>query len=110
MRGALYFLAAALVAVSAFWAYRVNYQAQEAQSRVADLRARIEREREAINVLRAEWAWLTAPDRLRQLVDANATALGLAPMSGASFMAVADAPRPAPVVWDAAPQDGSAAP
>jgi hypothetical protein len=93
MRGAVHFLAAALVAISAFWAYRVNYQAQEAQSRVAALHAQIAREREAISVLRAELAWLTAPDRIGALVAKHAGELGLAPMRGAAYASVDDIPR-----------------
>lgn len=100
MRGAFYFLAAALVAVSAFWAYRVNYQAQEAQARVVALRGQIAREREALAVLRAEWAWLSAPDRLRRLVDQHADALGLSPVRGASFVAAGRLPvRPIDADW-----------
>ncbi len=118
MRGVLYFFAAALVAASAFWAYNVNYAAKAAQERVAALRLELAREREAIGVLRAEWAYLTAPDRLRALADANAGALALAPLSGASFIALDAIPAPppeafwaraAPSVFAPAPR-GSAAP
>lgn len=77
MRLLLYFSAIVLVAVCATWAYRVNYATQEALNRVAGLRAEIAREREALVVLRAEWAYLNRPDRLRTLVDAHAGALGL---------------------------------
>src|SRR5690606_6275561 len=64
MRLTLYLSAIVLVAVCATWAYRVNYATQEAMNRVADLRAAIALEREALGVLRAEWAYLNRPDRL----------------------------------------------
>ena len=89
MRYVLYLSAAVLVVVCATWAYRVNYATQEALNRVADLRAQIAREREALSVLEAEWAYLNRPDRLRALVDANAAELGLVPLTPEQFGEVA---------------------
>ncbi len=77
MRVVLYLSAVVLVAVCATWAYRVNYATQEAFNRVADLRAAIAAEREALGMLEAEWAYLNRPDRLRALVTAYAEALQL---------------------------------
>ena len=77
MRLTLYLSAIVLVAVCATWAYRVNYATQEALNRVADLRAAIASEREALDVLRAEWAYLNRPDRLRALASAHAETLQL---------------------------------
>jgi hypothetical protein len=94
MRTAAHFLAAAVVAAMAFWAYRVNYDTQAALDRVDALRAEIARERDAIRVLEAEWAWLNAPERLQRLVDANAAALGLEPMSGERYADIAEIPLP----------------
>lgn len=96
MRGALYIAAAALVALTAFWAYRINYKAVAALDRVQALRAEIAREHEALVVLRADWAWLNAPERLSALLAAHGAALGLAPLSGAQFAALADVPSPPP--------------
>lgn len=77
MRLTLYLSAIVLVAVCATWAYRVNYATQEALNRVADLHAAIASEREALDVLRAEWAYLNRPDRLRALASAHAETLQL---------------------------------
>ncbi len=77
--------AVVLVAVCATWAYRVNYSTQEAQNRLADLRARIASEREALGVLEAEWAYLNRPDRLRALVDAHAAELNLVALQPENF-------------------------
>ena len=63
----------------------MNYATQEALDRVADLREQIAAEREALAVLNAEWAYLNRPDRLRELVDRNAEALGLAELTPDQF-------------------------
>lgn len=96
MRGALYFAAAALVAAVAFWAYQVNYAAQAALERIAELRGELARERESIRVLEAEWAWLNAPDRLQRLAALHAETLALEPMDGARFGLIAEIPFRAP--------------
>ena len=99
MRYLLPLSALVLVVLCATWAYRVNYATQEALNRVADLRAEIAREREALAVLKAEWAYLNRPDRLRALVTANAEALGLVALSPEQFgepAMVAFPPEPEP--------------
>ena len=96
MRGALHFAAALFVAAVAFWAYTVNYAAQETLERVGELRRDIGREREAIRVLEAEWAWLNAPDRLRRLLELHGAALALEPMDGARFAGFEELPPRAP--------------
>lgn len=108
MRVILYLSACVVVVVCATWAYRVNYATQEALNRVDDLRYDISREREAIAVLQAEWAYLNRPDRLKALVAANADALGLAELSPDTFgeiAMVAFPPEPEP---DEALQDAAA--
>ena len=99
MRAILYLSATVLVVLCAVWAYRVNYTTQDAQNRVADLRAAIARERESLAVLRAEWAYLNRPDRLAVLVERNAEALGLAPLTPEQF---AD---PAMIAFPQPPED-----
>ena len=94
MRLVLHLSAIVLVVVCATWAYRVNYATQEAMNRVADLRARIAEEQEALAVLHAEWAYLNRPDRLKALVAANAKALGLVELSPDQFGEVASVPFP----------------
>jgi hypothetical protein len=100
MRVVLHLSAAVLVVVCATWAYRVNYTTQEALDRVADLNEEIAAEREALAVLKAEWAYLNRPDRLRQLVDLNAEALGLADLTPEQFgdAAMVAYPPPAEVL------------
>jgi hypothetical protein len=106
MRLLLHLSAAVLVVVCATWAYRVNYATQEALDRVADLHEQIAAEREALAVLNAEWAYLNRPDRLRELVDMNAEALGLAELTPDQFgeaAMVAYPPEPEVVAVGAEP-------
>ncbi|MDF2234007.1 cell division protein FtsL [Albimonas sp. CAU 1670] len=97
MRSLLYVSALALVCVVAIWAYRVINDTQDLASEVEALHSQIAREREAIAVLHAEWAWLNRPERLDRLVAAHAEELGLAPLTPLQFAeaaAVAFQPPP----------------
>lgn len=99
MRFTIYISAVVLVAVCATWAYRVNYATQEALNRVADLRRAIAAEREALDVLKAEWAYLNRPDRLRALVTAHFETLQLIDLQPGHYgeaVMVAFPPEPAP--------------
>jgi hypothetical protein len=101
VRLVLYISAVVFVAVCATWAYRVNYATQEALNRVADLRAQIAHEREALAVLQAEWAYLNRPDRLMALVEAHEAELGLQPLAPEQFgeaAMVAYPPEPSAVL------------
>jgi hypothetical protein len=117
VRAALYLSAVVLVAVCATWAYRVNYATQEALNRLADLRAEIAAEREALSVLNAEWAYLNRPDRLAALVAGPGAELGLAPLTPEQYgdvAVVAFPPEPAPpadaLAASGAPADAAAPP
>ena len=58
-----------IIAIAA-WSYNVNYDTRLTLDRVGELHEKIARERERLQVLRVEWAYLNAPDRLERLVDA----------------------------------------
>lgn len=63
-------VAGVAIAVAAAAAlYNLKLEASEASGRVDALRAEIGREHEAIAVLRAEWAELNAPSRLKGLAE-----------------------------------------
>jgi hypothetical protein len=94
MRTLLVLSGACLVVVFATWTYRVNYSTQEAANRLADLRSAIAREREAMSVLRAEWAFLNRPDRLSGLVSSRGADLGLVPIQPDQFGEVANVAFP----------------
>ncbi|HUF56285.1 MAG TPA: cell division protein FtsL [Thermohalobaculum sp.] len=82
------------IVVVAAWAYNVNYRTATALDRVEALRTKIAAEREHIQVLEVEWAWLNNPDRLARLVAMNADRLGLGPMTLRHFGRVAAVPFP----------------
>ncbi len=101
MRSALVLFACAMVVMFATWAYRVNYDTREAVQRVTDLQFAIAREREALGVLRAEWAYLNRPDRLRELAEEHFAELRLMPMQPSSFAEAAEVAFPEPSLEDA---------
>lgn len=68
-----------------FWAYQENYQTRAAQSELRKVQREIVRMHENMTVLRAEWAWLNRPERLRALVHANNARLGLMDMAPEHF-------------------------
>ena len=85
MRTVLYILTTLAVIGLAFWAYRENYATQAALAETRDLRQEIREAHERLAVLRAEWAYLNRPDRLRELADLNFERLGLMPMTPEHF-------------------------
>lgn len=99
MRPLLYLMAAMVVMGLAFWAYRENYATQAQIDQMQKVQREIASLRENLGVLRAEWAYLNRPDRLRQLVDMNFDRLRLAPVQANQFGAARniDYPPPAPV-------------
>jgi len=85
MRSLLYILTTLSVIGLAYWAYNENYATQAAQKRVRGLQADIGAAREKLAVLRAEWAYLNRPDRLRNLAELNFDMLRLMPLEAAHF-------------------------
>ena len=99
MRPLLYLAAVLTVLGLAFWAYRENYRTQAQLDRMQAVQNEIAGLREDLGVLRAEWAYLNRPDRLRQLVDMNFERLRLAPVQSNQFGSARniDYPPPEPV-------------
>mgnify|MGYP001809574132 CR=1 FL=1 len=54
---------------AAAWVYDVKYDAERLSRRASELTRELEREREMIGTLRAEWAHLNQPQRLQTLAD-----------------------------------------
>ncbi len=85
MRCLLYVVTAMLVIGLAFWAYHENYKTQEAIGVTEKLQHDIGAARESLAMLKAEWAYLNRPDRLRELAELNFGRLGLLPLSPEQF-------------------------
>lgn len=96
MKSLLYLLTAAVLMLLAFWAYGENYRTQAALRETERLRAEIGALRERLGVLRAEWAFLNRPERLRDLADLNFDRLGLLPLRPEQFGAIEQVTYPAP--------------
>ena len=85
MRTVLYILTTLAVIGLAFWAYRENYATQEALAETEQLHRDIRAAHARLGVLRAEWAYLNRPDRLRDLADINFDRLGRLPLRPDQF-------------------------
>jgi hypothetical protein len=85
MRAFLYILTSFAVIGLAFWAYRENYATQQALSEADRLHRNIQSAHARLAVLRAEWAYLNRPERLRDLTVLNFDRLGLLPLRPDQF-------------------------
>ncbi len=94
MRSFFLTLAAIAVMALAFWAYRENYRTQSALAELRGLQGEVGQLRENLGVLRAEWAYLNRPDRLRELAEINFERLGLLPLQPEQFGEVAQITYP----------------
>ncbi len=98
MRGFIYVLTALAVIGLAFWAYRENYATQQAMREMSNLKEQIAQTRQAINVQRAEWAYLNRPSRLRELADLNYRKLELMPLNAIHYGRLEQIAYPSPVL------------
>ncbi len=98
MRSFMFLLTAMAVIAMAFWAYRENYSTQRALSETTRLHKEIGETRARLAVLRAEWAYLNRPDRLRELTEINFDRLGLLPLRPDQFGKVDQVAYPMPEV------------
>lgn len=85
MKTLAYLLTVLLVFSLAFWAYRENYATQQVVKETQGLQRQIGRAQERLSVLRAEWAYLNRPQRLRELAEINFDRLGLLPLRPDQF-------------------------
>lgn len=96
MRSLTYLAVTLLVMGLAFWAYRENYRTQAAISEMGQVQREIAGLREDLGVLRAEWAYLNRPQRLRQLVDLNFEKLRLVPVESDQYLDLGHVDYPKP--------------
>lgn len=96
MRSILYLSCVLVVMGLAFWAYRENYRTQAAISDMSRVQRDIAGLREDLGVLRAEWAYLNRPQRLRELVDLNFERLRLVPIETGQRLDIGNIDYPKP--------------
>ena len=92
---------AALILAASF-VYKIKFDSTLQAERVAKLRGELRRERNAIAVLRAEWARLDTPGRIQGLADRH---LALQPVKSAQFDKLERLPERAPAAEPPASKD-----
>lgn len=78
---------------SAGYAYSVKYDTLYYSEQVAKLKAKVQKERDSVAVLKAEWHLLNRPDRLQEAADRH---LDLQPLNVQQLARLSDLPSRAP--------------
>jgi hypothetical protein len=94
-----------LLVVAAGYVYEIKFESTLRAVRVAKMRVDVQRERDAIAALRAEWAQLENPARIQGLVRRH---LPLRPADAAQYDALDRLPDRAPVILKPAAADSIA--
>ncbi len=81
----LFWLAAA--AIAALGLYYVSYEVDRLEAELYAANQRLAQQREAIDVLGAEWSYLSQPSRVRELAQRY---LGLEPLTSAQIISFKD--------------------
>ena len=89
----LHFVAISALIGSAGYAYSIKYETLYHAEQVAKLKGKVQRERDAIAVLRAEWQYLNRPDRLQGAVERH---LELQPLGVQQMARMSDLPNRPP--------------
>jgi cell division protein FtsL len=91
----LHIIAIGALVSSALYAYSIKYETTLQAEQLQKLKAKAQREREAIAVLKAEWQFLNRPERLQALADKH---LDLQPMQITQIVRLSDIPNRGPKV------------
>ncbi|MCY4151951.1 MAG: cell division protein FtsL [Aestuariivita sp.] len=94
MKSLLYFFAAIVVSGLVYWAYGESYKTQIALEQRREVQREIGITHARLSVLRAEWAYLNRPDRLRELAQLNFEKLALQPLRPNQFGRIAEVAFP----------------
>ena len=79
------FVGAIIVMALGFWSYQENYKTRDSIADVRQLHRDIGAAHERLSRLRAEWAYLNRPDRLRDLAELNYDRLSLLPLTPEAY-------------------------
>lgn len=79
----------AACAVTIWFAFHIKYKVQESKAELGIARAEMQRDREAIRVLEAEWSFLNQPSHLADLAERH---LDFAPMLVEQVVHLGDIP------------------
>ncbi len=91
----MHIVAIGVLVASAVYVYSVKYKTILWSEKIVETRHAVEREQDAINVLRAEYAILTRPERLQALADKQ---LGMQPLALNQIVKAADLPEAPPKI------------
>jgi cell division protein FtsL len=91
----LHIVAIGALVSSALYAYTIKYETTLQAEQLQKLKAKAQRERDAIAVLKAEWQFLNRPERLQALADKH---LDLQPLKTTQIVRLSDIPNRGPKV------------
>lgn len=91
----LHVVAIGALVSSALYAYSIKYETTLQAEQLQKLKAKAQRERDAIAVLKAEWQFLNRPERLQALADKH---LDLQPLHITQIVRLSDIPNRGPKV------------
>ena len=91
----------------AAFTFKVKQDSEAAIERVRELEAAIAAEKDAIDVLKADWSLLTDPGRIAELVERYQDQLSIRPLEPQAIGTVADIP-PKPAIPQSRPTIGIA--
>lgn len=86
----LHIVAISVLIASAAYAYSTKYETLYYAETLSKLKGRLQKEKEAIAVAKAEWALLTRPERLQRMVERH---LDLQPMAIAQLGRIGELPN-----------------
>jgi len=89
MRRTLTVAAIILTGLMSYGLYNMKYEVRRLEAELADLRQQITVDKQGLQVLRAEWAYLNRPARLEKLATRH---LDLAPIAAIQVGSIADLP------------------
>lgn len=69
MKRSVLILAMAILVISAYGLFQIKHRVQNLKRDLVEIHRQLAKDREAIHVLKAEWAYLSQPSRIKQLAD-----------------------------------------